>query len=127
MIDLIQSPLPHVPTEDYSHVMMGDEVMVVEIIHHVVDDDKAAKSSLWSEEGDQSGPEIFVFDGDGALVHEKLRDPGVRVFPYIRTLPKNLFERGHECQMGLHHAVWRWAHVVHPILRLVGPLSPSYV
>jgi hypothetical protein len=32
MIDLIQSPLPHVPTEDYSHIMMGDEVMVVEIM-----------------------------------------------------------------------------------------------
>jgi hypothetical protein len=32
MIDLIQFPSPHVPTEDYSHIMVGDKVMVVEII-----------------------------------------------------------------------------------------------
>jgi hypothetical protein len=75
--------------------MMRDKVMVVEIIMLSMMM-KAAKSSLWSEEGDQSGPEILVFDGDGALVHEKLRGPRVRVFPYIRRLAKNLFKRGHE-------------------------------
>jgi hypothetical protein len=32
MIDLIQFSSPHVPTVDYSHIMVGDEVMVVEII-----------------------------------------------------------------------------------------------
>jgi hypothetical protein len=32
MIDLIQFPSSHVPTEDYSHIMVGDEVMDVEII-----------------------------------------------------------------------------------------------
>jgi hypothetical protein len=32
MIDLIKFSSPHVPTEDYSHIMVGDKVMVVEII-----------------------------------------------------------------------------------------------
>jgi hypothetical protein len=32
MIDLIQFPSPHVPKEDYSHMMMRDENMAVEII-----------------------------------------------------------------------------------------------
>jgi hypothetical protein len=32
MIDLIQFHSSHVPTEDYSHMMMEDEFMVVEII-----------------------------------------------------------------------------------------------
>jgi hypothetical protein len=32
MIDLIQFPSPHVPTEDYSHIMVGDEFMAVEIV-----------------------------------------------------------------------------------------------
>jgi hypothetical protein len=32
MIDLIQFPSPHVPIKDYSHIMVGDEFMVVEII-----------------------------------------------------------------------------------------------
>jgi hypothetical protein len=32
MIDLIQSPSPHVSTEDYSHIMMRDKVMVADII-----------------------------------------------------------------------------------------------
>jgi hypothetical protein len=31
-IDLIQFPSPHVPTEDYSHIMVGNEVMVVDIV-----------------------------------------------------------------------------------------------
>jgi hypothetical protein len=32
MINLIQFPSPHVPTQDYSHIMVGDKVMVVEIV-----------------------------------------------------------------------------------------------
>jgi hypothetical protein len=32
VIDLIQFPSPHVHIEDYSHIMVGDEVMAVEII-----------------------------------------------------------------------------------------------
>jgi hypothetical protein len=32
MIDLIQFPSPHVPIENCSHIMVGDEVMVAEII-----------------------------------------------------------------------------------------------
>jgi hypothetical protein len=32
MIDLIQFPSYYVPTKDYSHMMVGDEVMAVEII-----------------------------------------------------------------------------------------------
>jgi hypothetical protein len=44
MIDLIQFPSPHVPTEDYSHIMVGDEVMVVEIIVESMVLMKAAKS-----------------------------------------------------------------------------------
>jgi hypothetical protein len=33
MIDLIHfSSSPHVPTKDYSHIMVGDEVMAMEII-----------------------------------------------------------------------------------------------
>jgi hypothetical protein len=45
MIDLIQLPSPHVPTEDYSHIMVGDEVMTVEIIMESVVMMKAKKSS----------------------------------------------------------------------------------
>jgi hypothetical protein len=44
MIDLIQLPSPHVPTEDYSHIMVGDEVMMVEIITESVVMMKAKKS-----------------------------------------------------------------------------------
>ena len=32
MIDLIQFHPPHMPTEDYSHMVMGDEVMAGEIV-----------------------------------------------------------------------------------------------
>jgi hypothetical protein len=32
MIDLIHFPSPHVPIEDYSDIMVGDELMVVDII-----------------------------------------------------------------------------------------------
>jgi hypothetical protein len=32
MINLIQFPSPHVPTQDYSHIMVGDKVMVAEIV-----------------------------------------------------------------------------------------------
>jgi hypothetical protein len=32
MIDLIKFSSPHVPKEDYSHIMVGDKVMVVVII-----------------------------------------------------------------------------------------------
>jgi hypothetical protein len=47
---------------------------------------------------------------------------GLGFFLYIWRLAKGLIERGHEGQMGPNHAATRWAHVVHPILRLVGPL-----
>jgi hypothetical protein len=44
MIDLIQFPSPHVPTEDYSHIIVGDEVMAVEIIVESTPMMKAKKS-----------------------------------------------------------------------------------
>jgi hypothetical protein len=44
-IDIIQFPSPHVPTEDYSHIMVGDEVMVVEIVVEWMLMRKATKSS----------------------------------------------------------------------------------
>jgi hypothetical protein len=66
--------------EDYSHIMVGDEVMVVEIIMESMGMMKAKKSPIQSEEGDKSGPEILVFDGDGVLVCEKLYASGVRIF-----------------------------------------------
>jgi hypothetical protein len=44
MIDLIQFPSPHVPIENFSHIMVGDEVMVVEIIVESMVLMKAAKS-----------------------------------------------------------------------------------
>jgi hypothetical protein len=77
---------------------------------------------LRSEVGDQSGLEILVFDGDSTLFHEKLHALGCRFFPEYKDGPNELFERVHEGQMVLHHAAWRWACMVHPILRLMGPL-----
>jgi hypothetical protein len=124
MIDHIQFPSPHVHTEDYSHIMVVDEVMVVEIVVKSMMMMKRQNPPLRSEDGDQSGPKILVFDGDCALVHEKLCAPRVRVFSYIRRLAKGLVERGREGQMGLHHVARRWAPVVHPLWRLVGPRSP---
>jgi hypothetical protein len=78
-----------------------------------------------SEEGDQSDPEILVFDGDGAMVREKLQASRVRFFLYIRGHAKGLVEKGHE---------GRWACTMRPGSRpawctLSGaswvPLSPS--
>jgi hypothetical protein len=45
MIDFIQLPLPYVPIDDYSHIMVGDEVMTVEIIIESVVMMKTKKSS----------------------------------------------------------------------------------
>jgi hypothetical protein len=75
-----------------------------------------------SEEGDQSGPKNLVFDGDNALVHEKLRAPGVRVFSRIYGGSQRTHERGHKGRMGLHHAARKWSHMVHHLWCLVGPL-----
>jgi hypothetical protein len=44
---------------------------------------KAKKSPSPSEEGDQYGLEILVYDGDGAQVHQKLYASRNRVFPHI--------------------------------------------
>jgi hypothetical protein len=98
MIDHIQFPSPHVHIEDYSHIMVVDEVMLVEIVVKSMMMMKRQNPPLRSEDGDQSGPEILVFDGDCALVREKLCAPRVRVFSYIRRLAKGLVERGREGQ-----------------------------
>jgi hypothetical protein len=44
MIGIIQFPSPHVPIEDYSHIMVGDEFMVVEIVVESMVMMKAKKS-----------------------------------------------------------------------------------
>jgi hypothetical protein len=44
MIDLIQFRSCHVPIEDYSYIMAGDEFMVVEIVVELVVMMKVAKS-----------------------------------------------------------------------------------
>jgi hypothetical protein len=49
MIDLIQLPSSHVPTEDYSKIMVGDEVMVVEIVVESMTMIKAKKPPLWRD------------------------------------------------------------------------------
>jgi hypothetical protein len=78
-----------------------------------------------SEEGDQSDPEILVFDGDGALVHEKLHASRVMVFPIYKGSCKKIVEKGHE---------GRWACTMRPGSRPAWctlssaswvPLSPS--
>jgi hypothetical protein len=62
MIRIIQFLSPHVLTEDYSHIMVGYEVMVVEIVLKSMVTMKAKKSpSPESREGDQSGPKILIF------------------------------------------------------------------
>jgi hypothetical protein len=63
--------------------MVGDKVMVVEIIMESMVMMKAKKSPSRSEEGDQSSPETLVFHGDDARVREKICAPGVRVLSHI--------------------------------------------
>jgi hypothetical protein len=59
MTDLIQFPSPHVHIEDYSHIMVGDEVMVVEIVVESMMMMKAMKSpSLTAYMGRQCEPKM---------------------------------------------------------------------
>jgi hypothetical protein len=83
MIDLIKFSSPHVPTEDYSHIMVGDKVMMVVIIVESMVMMKAKKSPSRSEEGEQTSPKTLVFHGDYARVREKNCAPGVRVLSHI--------------------------------------------
>jgi hypothetical protein len=51
MIYLIQFPSPHVPTKDYSHMMVGDEIMAVEIVVESMSmmNTKKTPSTEWRE------------------------------------------------------------------------------
>jgi hypothetical protein len=50
-----------VPTKNYSHIILGDEVMAVEIVVESMEMMKAKKSLYQSDEGDQSTPKALVF------------------------------------------------------------------
>jgi hypothetical protein len=77
MIDLMQFPSTHVLIEDYSLMMMGYEVMAVEIFvdSMAVMKMKNFPSLKWRQRSD---PKTLVFNGDDALVHVKLRAFGKR-------------------------------------------------
>jgi hypothetical protein len=49
MIDLIQFPSPYVPTEDYSHIMVGYEFMAVEIVMESIMMMIATRVVMWEQ------------------------------------------------------------------------------
>jgi hypothetical protein len=72
--------------------MVGDEVMAVEIIMESMAMMKAKKSPLRSEEGDKSGPEILVSDGDSVWFAKSYMPLGLGFF----LVHKEAYQRTHQ-------------------------------
>jgi predicted small integral membrane protein len=87
MIDLIQFPSPHVPIEDYSHIIVGDEVMVAEIIVESIVMMKSKKSPLPRVKMETNLVPKSFFLMVTVLWFMKTSVPmGSGFFPYIRSL-----------------------------------------
>jgi hypothetical protein len=85
IIDLIQFSSTHVPIEDYSHILIANEVMVVEIFvdSMVVMKVKNSTSPKWREN--------LVFNDGDALVQDKLRASGKRANDQETTSENGVF------------------------------------